>query len=327
MKEKIFGDDLNNCKTGRSVFPFEYGLFDITKKKSEEEIEYYNWDLSFKKDVFAKKNDNFGRDEVQIIFNMNQDIQWTLGDPEEEPDKCKCIDMKKGEVCIYRNNNVNTSMNYYGGKTFNFKSIQMPTKKFSEILKKYFSEKDRKKIEKKVYYSVTTAYITADMYRILSEIDSADRYKEFKNVFLESKMIELIACVLYSIMQMEDNEENRHIAVGNEDVYRIGKIRERIQLRPYDDYPAEEIARALSMSVSKLNRLFGSLYGISFHAYLINQRLEYAAMLLVDKDATVTEAALESGYNNISLFSKSFRNKYGITPKKFSQKAKMSEKC
>ena len=327
MREKINGDILNDYMTGRNVFPFEYGLFDITKKESDGDIQYCNWDLSFKKDVFAEKNDNFGRDEVQIFFNMNRDIEWTLGNPGQGLDRYRIIKMKKGEACIYRNNNANTSMNYSGGVTFNFKSIQMPTKKFSEILRRFFADEDRRNIEKKIYSSANTINITADMYRILSEIDSADRFNEFQNVFVESKMTELIACVLYSVMRDEQIEKNKHIVVQNDDVKKIEEVREQMQLKPYDDYFAGEIARSLSMSVSKLNRIFRGLYGISLHAYLKNQRLEYAAGLLVETDMTVTEAAYASGYNNISLFSRSFSDKYGITPKKFSMSQTLNEKC
>ena len=167
----------------------------------------------------------------------------------------------------------------------------------------------------------------AVLYGILSEIDSADRFNEFQNVFVESKMTELIACVLYSVMRDEQIEKNKHIVVQNDDVKKIEEVREQMQLKPYDDYFADEIARSLSMSVSKLNRIFRGLYGISLHAYLKNQRLEYAAGLLVETDMTVTEAAYASGYNNISLFSRSFSDKYGITPKKFSMSQTLNEKC
>ena len=37
------------------------------------------------------------------------------------------------------------------------------------------------------------------MYRVLSEIDSSEKFREFAGVFVEAKMIELIALVLYGI--------------------------------------------------------------------------------------------------------------------------------
>ena len=33
------------------------------------QIVYYDWNLSFKDKTFASRPDNFGKDEIQIIFN------------------------------------------------------------------------------------------------------------------------------------------------------------------------------------------------------------------------------------------------------------------
>ena len=74
------------------------------------------------------------------------------------------------------------------------------------------------------------------------------------------------------------------------------------------------------MSVSKLNRIFRELYGTSLHAYVQEMRLEQAAEMLLKMNISVTEVALNSGYNNMSYFSKAFKERFGMTPKKFSER-------
>ena len=82
------------------------------------------------------------------------------------------------------------------------------------------------------------------------------------------------------------------------------------------------------MSESKLTRLFRSLYGTSIHQYIQDQRLENAARLISSKEVNVSEAALQSGYTNMSWFSKEFQKKFGLTPKKFSMlKNAVTENC
>ncbi|MCR5213279.1 MAG: AraC family transcriptional regulator [Eubacterium sp.] len=288
--------------------------FNIVSQHTDSEISYYNWDLSFKEDINAVKEDNLGNDEVQIIFNLNQDIEWSVYF--NSTNNKQIVSMNKGEVCIYRNDNNATSMQYKGGINFKFKSLQMPTQRFKDLIDRYFSPEDANKIGDMLSKSVRKTIISPEMLKILQEIDSADRYKEFKGVFLEGKMIELTALVLYGVIY-ENEAGQKRICSDNEDFEKIENLRERIQLSPGDTYNSEELAIELSMSVSKLNRLFRNMYGTSIHAYIQEQRLEYAALLMSEEGCTVTDAAMKAGYNNLSYFTRSFVKRYGVTPKKW----------
>ncbi|MGY5708961.1 helix-turn-helix domain-containing protein [Vibrio cincinnatiensis] len=50
-------------------------------------------------------------------------------------------------------------------------------------------------------------------------------------------------------------------------------------------------------------------------AYLTEIKLQQAKPLL--RQVSVTEAALELGYENISYFIRLFKNKFGLTPKQY----------
>jgi len=319
MRKYLDNKSLYDFMNGKTPALKEIGTADISSQKSDSDIVYYSWDLEFDADTDAKKENNSGVDEIQIIFNLNQDIEWMVGENETD-EKYQVVSMKKGDVCIYRNDNIGTSMKYKKGVNFKFKSLQMHTKRFKELLKIHFPENDIINIEKIVYDSVQMTRITPEMYRILSELDSADRYKEFKGVFLDAKMTELTALVLFEIVHNRE-ESNNYISLrNNSDSYAVEKLREDIQLSPFEDYDAESIANKLSMSVSKLNRIFRELYGTSLHAYVQEMRLEHAAELLLKENINVTEVALSSGYNNMSYFSKVFKERFGVTPKKFSER-------
>jgi len=321
MPKYIERDALLSYMNGIKPLPSDIGKADILGKKSDSNIYYYSWNLKFNNDLAAGKEDNLGQDEVQIIFNLTCDIEWTIGKGPEDK-KYQHVIMKKGDVCIYRNDDIGTSMQYTHGLSFQFKSLQMKTERFKELLSSYFSPEDKSTIEDIVYNRAEVTGITPDMYRILSEIDSIDRFKEFRAVFLEAKMIELTALVLFEIVKNKESAGDYLNLSDKTDRSEVEKLRERIQIYPYKDYNAEIIAEEMAMSVSKLNRVFRKLYGTSMHSYVQDMRLEYAASLLVKGKVNVTEAATSSGYNNMSHFSKAFKNRFGVTPKKF-----VSEKC
>ena len=51
-----------------------------------------------------------------------------------------------------------------------------------------------------------------------------------------------------------------------------------------------------------------------FSQYLIHYRLEVAARLLSKNEQKITEVATDTGFNNLSYFTRAFVSKYGITP-------------
>ncbi|MBR1639055.1 MAG: helix-turn-helix transcriptional regulator [Treponema sp.] len=310
------------------VIPNDVGQLKLLRQECKDKIIYYDWDLSFKNDTFASRPDNFGKDEIQVIFNLNQPIEWKI--EEYRQTKTEYVKMLPGEVCVFRNNDYHTSMNYNAATKFQFKSLQMETAYFENLLSRYFPP-EKIEICKELFLThVTKTQITKDMYRVLSEIDSAEKYREFAGVFLEAKMIELIALVLYGISYNEArltprnmaegealNTEKEKFSASKADIKKVESLRQRIQFNPADSYRASSLARELSMSESKLTRLFTSLYGIPLHRYVQNQRLERAANLIADGGFNISEVAIKSGYTNMSHFSKEFQKKYGITPKKF----------
>ena len=80
----------------------------------------------------------------------------------------------------------------------------------------------------------------------------------------------------------------------------------------------EDYAYLTGRSLSSFRRDFKSKFGgMSPKKWLIEKRLDRAVELLTTGDRTITTIAFESGYENIPHFIKTFRNKFGITPKQF----------
>ena len=57
--------------------------------------------------------------------------------------------------------------------------------------------------------------------------------------------------------------------------------------------------------------------GLSFHRYVNMRRLNYAAYLLANTDATCVSCALESGFASLRSFNRNFKKEFGITPAEY----------
>ena len=76
-----------------------------------------------------------------------------------------------------------------------------------------------------------------------------------------------------------------------------------------------EVSEALHVSPEHLSRKFKQDMGVPLKSYLIDKKLQYSRHLL-HLGSNVTEAALESGFQNVSYFIQLYKNKYGVTPHK-----------
>jgi AraC family transcriptional regulator len=81
------------------------------------------------------------------------------------------------------------------------------------------------------------------------------------------------------------------------------------------DYAAEQrlgcLARSVGMSPFHFARIFCELVGIPPHSYLCRTRLQQAARSLRE-GASVTEACFNSGFQNLSHFSRQFYRRFGV---------------
>ena len=88
------------------------------------------------------------------------------------------------------------------------------------------------------------------------------------------------------------------------------------------DISLTDIAQRLYLSPSWVSRVFQKAAGERFAAYLRRVRLEYARRLLEETEIPVTQAATDSGFSTPSLFNRSFREEYGMTPSEYRRAAR-----
>ena len=83
------------------------------------------------------------------------------------------------------------------------------------------------------------------------------------------------------------------------------------------DISLDRLARHLGRSRSYISHIFKKKTGKSLRAYCNDLKLVYAKKLLLSTDMSVTEVALDSGFEDTCYFIRLFKEKYGITPHKY----------
>ncbi|MBC8064174.1 MAG: helix-turn-helix transcriptional regulator [Chlorobia bacterium] len=78
-----------------------------------------------------------------------------------------------------------------------------------------------------------------------------------------------------------------------------------------------DIAQRLDVSHNHLTRLFQKHLGKSPIAYLIERRLERAEHLLKHTNMPVKQIAIQVGIHDLQAFNKSFRNRFGVSPREY----------
>jgi len=83
----------------------------------------------------------------------------------------------------------------------------------------------------------------------------------------------------------------------------------------------EAFAQMCHRSLSSFKREFRKLYGASPGKWLLERRLDHSASLLQTTGMSVTEIMFECGFEDLSHFSRSFKDRFGQSPTAFREQA------
>ncbi len=105
------------------------------------------------------------------------------------------------------------------------------------------------------------------------------------------------------------------LAIKSADERFLRKALDTVQARLSDPtFDTASFAQAMNLSRSHLHRKLTSIAGQTPTEFVRNLRLQQAAVLLQAKHDNVSQIAFAVGFNNLSYFTRCFREKYGIVP-------------
>lgn len=100
---------------------------------------------------------------------------------------------------------------------------------------------------------------------------------------------------------------------------RIQQIVARIDLHPEEEYSLDDLAQQAGLSLSRFKARFKDEIGIPPHEYILDAKIEAAKKHLLTRSLTVTDIAMQLGFNSSQYFATVFKQFTKQSPREFAQ--------
>lgn len=146
-----------------------------------------------------------------------------------------------------------------------------------------------------------------------------DQYFTYENMVLEmpiySKLLNILSLLVrtnpqFTPIRMEDSKSKDKYA-------KFKALINHINSHFMDEITLEWAADYVGFSKFHFTRLFKDYTDVTFYDYLLHRRMQAARVLLSDTNKSVTEIAFQSGFNNLTSFTRSFKKYTGLTPSQY----------
>lgn len=131
-------------------------------------------------------------------------------------------------------------------------------------------------------------------------------------LMIKSRLYEILY-ILYN-ENLNDKKSSPQNQREKENALRLKKILSYMREHFSEKITIEEISGIASLSPSRFMTFFKNQTGTSFIKYLNDYRLEAAAEELQATRKSITQIAIDNGFENISYFVRAFKAKYNSTP-------------
>lgn len=299
----------NSPRTVNISIPEEMGTGEIAQVVTKQGVVVSDWRMNYFSDVNVQGINS--EEYIQLMFCFHDGVSWSIAGDRQS------ASIGKGESCIYRGHGKMESVCYSKKSDFLFKNIKIPVRYFHKVLCDYFEETEIDAYEKKLLNGISKVGITPYMEHIFAELRDFAKYRGgLGYLFLESKIYEMLSVYLSEVLELNI------LSKGSKDIHLTDRNSIMEAKRIIDSQLAyapgcETLAKQVNISTSKLTKGFSSMFGTSVHAYVIEQRLEKAAGMLLESDLNISQIAALVGYSKASNFAAAFKKKYGVIPKRY----------
>jgi AraC-like DNA-binding protein/mannose-6-phosphate isomerase-like protein (cupin superfamily) len=148
----------------------------------------------------------------------------------------------------------------------------------------------------------------AEMLAAEMEKECTQQHPGFEAI-LRAKLVELIVYLSRAYTATESTEADALLRVGNV----IGALENNFS----KDWKLDDLTKIAHMSKSSLLTVFRKATGQPPIEYLVRLRIQKAMDLLRTTNLTITDIALEVGFNDSNYFTRQFRRVVGDTPRTY----------
>ena len=158
-------------------------------------------------------------------------------------------------------------------------------------------------------------FSTADCFPVRNLTDNLI-YALAKHTPDDSAILTQIVSLLFSYLSYYRETLRSGLRVTSPDT----RLKQAVSAYISERYPSAtltELAEILGYSAEYLSRRIAGLFGKTFRELLSDERLDEAARLLKETNLSAAQIVEAVGYENCSHFYRTFRERYGMTPRSY----------
>lgn len=147
-----------------------------------------------------------------------------------------------------------------------------------------------------------------------------ETFRQMYDVWKEKKQGYRYLCMslLYNLLYFFNCQENSHIIDSVTHDGKMGAALDYIHGNYRNgNIEISRLADICAVSDTYFRKLFKKINGVSPQQYIINLKLEFASHLLGSNLYTISEVSQKSGFSDTKYFSRIFKARFGLTPKKY----------
>ena len=136
---------------------------------------------------------------------------------------------------------------------------------------------------------------------------------ELTELYVQSKTHELI-CLFLQFLKSSENTNATAVRLSQRDLKILHDTRSILDSEYADAPTIANLARRVGINKLKLTQGFKQIFGLTIYDYLLSVRMAKARSLLDESELSVTQIALDVGYEYSGNFSTAFKRYFGVSP-------------
>lgn len=155
-----------------------------------------------------------------------------------------------------------------------------------------------------------------------TKVQAGERLKSMFHMTSFEKLIELIK--ILHLMSLSDeyellNATGMSLQVTGDDNHRIDTIYDFVRSNFDERITVDEVAVKVNMTTSAFCRFFKRSTAKTFIQFLTEYRIAHACKLISEESTSISQIALDCGFQNLSNFNRAFKNVTEKSPSQYRQ--------
>lgn len=164
-----------------------------------------------------------------------------------------------------------------------------------------------------IFFSDQHLHITPEINAILNGLENSPHTGFCERLFMESKVIELLAIKISQLAQQQQQPISR---LKQDELDKMQEAREILIQNIDRPFSLRTLAHMVGTNEFNLKKQFKAAYGTTVYGYLNQYKMEQAKAMLLQGDSRVSEVSEKMGYKHATHFTSAFKKYFGYLPNK-----------